>query len=144
MLILSFILWLFSSNTSVKTVVVEYHGLKNKKEELAFIEKYKSYSSASYLGYVYSIQMKQAEYSYNPATKLKTFNKYNDKLNALVNSNPNNIHARYVRLFTQEQLPSFLSDDDIIKADKTFLKSKLGKDRSLAYLDQYIKQNTSL
>lgn len=137
------LLFLYSAS-SLSNIVVEFHELNSKTKEEAFIAKYKSSSEASVLGYVYAIEMKQIEYSYNPITKIKDFNSIKDKLNSLVAKYPANVHLRYIRLVIQEKTPSILGYKNFIEADKKVLNEKLKIKDESDYLDTYIYKNTSL
>ena len=64
---------LILSPTTIKEVVEEFHALKTKESEVLFVEKYTLSSQSSILGYVCAIEMKQAQYSYNPISKIKIF-----------------------------------------------------------------------
>ena len=143
MKILLGLLLLAASNTSVKSIVNEFHDLRTEKTELAFIEKYKGSSKVSVKVYVLAARMKQAEYTLNPVKKIKIFNRYKKQLNALVKANPKNIHAHYMRLVIQEKTPSFIGYNDFLAEDKRILRTYLRAEHS-AYLEKLIKKNTSL
>ena len=138
------ILFFLIIGTTRQSVVVEFHRLKGEKEEQNFINKYKSESNPDVKAYVYSLEMKKAEYSYNPVEKLTIFNRYRTKLESLISKHPSNIHLRYMRLTIQEKLPRFLGYSSSIEADKKFLKQKMDNKDASDYMDDYIKQNTSL
>ena len=130
--------------SNLSAFVSEFHELDSKTKEEAFIAKYKSSNEASILGYVYAIEMKQIEYSYNPITKIKDFNTIKVKLNALVTKFPTNVHLRYIRLVIQEKTPSILGYKNFIEEDKKILNEKLKIKDETDYLDTYIYKNTSL
>lgn len=125
-------------------VVSEFHNLDTKKSEKLFIKNYKSSHNPSILAYVIAIEMKQAEYSINPFSKLKTFNRSKKKLNKLIINYPENIHLRYIRLVIQEKTPRILGYNKYIKEDKHFLNLKLGIIDESDFLDSYIYNNTSI
>ena len=135
---------LFSSNPKMPEVVSEFHELKNQTNELNFIRKYEKEEEATYLAYVYSIRMKQAEYSLNPIKKLRLFKQNLSKINLLIEKNSENPHLRYVRLVIQEKVPKILQNSEFIKADKEILSKKLKDSDSTNYLNFYIKKYTSL
>jgi hypothetical protein len=124
--------------------IVEYHNIENKKEELAFIEKYSKSTKVNIEAYVVSLEMKQAEYKILPWQKLKVFNKGKQKLEKLIEKNNENADLRYVRLVIQQHLPKLLNYNSEIKKDKQFLKELLEIKDSTDYLDLYIKNNTTL
>ena len=135
---------LILSPTTIKEVVEEFHALKTKKSEVLFVEKYTLSSQSSILGYVCAIEMKQAQYSYNPISKIKIFKQTKEKLDLLIQLNPSNVHLRYVRLLLQETSPGILGYDSNIKEDKIFLSKTLDISDDSDYLDLYIHKNTSL
>lgn len=125
-------------------VVEEFHHLNSKEAEARFIAKYEKNANPSVLAYVVSLEMKQAEYSYNPYKKLKIFHESRKKLDRLVSQNSSNVHLRYVRLVAQENAPDFLGYHYFLEADAAFLTAKLKVEDESDYLDIYIKANTSL
>jgi hypothetical protein len=135
---------LMAVSTNISEVVKEFHDLKIEKSEIQFIEKHKQSLDPSVLADVVPIAMKQAEYSYNPYYKIKTFKTNKKRLNKLLNSHKSNIHLRYARLIAQENAPSTLGYDDYIIEDKAFLKKKLEQKDKTDYLNKYFKANTSL
>jgi hypothetical protein len=124
--------------------VRSYHEAKTKKQEAEFINKYKSSSKISILGYVVSLEMKQAKYKFFPWKKLSIFNKGKKRLESLIMDNPDNIDLRYLRLVIQENIPSLLNYKLNIKEDKLFLSKIMKTKNTSDYLDFYIKKNTSL
>ena len=139
-----FSLLLCDINTDLKQVVKEYHELTGEESQLSFIKKYHKSTDPSVQGYVTSISMKQAEYSFNPFLKLKLFEKNKNKLNSLIENNITNIHLRYVRLLIQENIPFFLSYHDSINEDKLILQNILEVKDETDYLDEFIRKHTSL
>ena len=130
--------------TTIKEVVNEFHELSTEDEEVVFIDKYKNNTNPSITGYVIAMEMKQAEYVFNPAAKLKIFKKSKNNLNVLIEENPNDVHLRYIRLVLQENTPGILGYNDFIEEDKLFLKNKMTIVDDSDYLDLYINKNTSL
>ncbi|WP_435262532.1 hypothetical protein [Tenacibaculum sp. nBUS_03] len=143
--------WLFSSLMFIMLIfnstpdyVQSYHAAKTKKQEVEFINKYKSSSKISILGYVVSLEMKQAKYKFFPWKKLSIFNKGKKRLESLIKRHPDNIDLRYLRLVIQENIPSLLNYKLNIKEDKLFLSKIMKTKNTSDYLDFYIKKNTSL
>ncbi len=130
--------------TTIKEVVNEFHELNTEDAEVVFIDKYKNSSNPSIIAYVIAMEMKQAEYIFNPVTKLKIFKKSKNNLNVLIEENPNDVHLRYIRLVLQENTPGILGYNDFIEEDKLFLKNKMTIVDDSDYLDLYIDKNTSL
>ena len=120
------------------------HAANTKKQEVEFINKYKSSSKISILGYVVSLEMKQAKYKFFPWKKLSIFNKGKKRLESLIKRHPDNIDLRYLRLVIQENIPSLLNYKLNIKEDKLFLSKIMKTKNTSDYLDFYIKKNTSL
>lgn len=143
-LVLALLLNLSGFYQQTPIVVSEFHKLSSEKVEKQFIEKYETSSDPSIQAYVLAIRMKQIEYMYNPVTMISLFKKYTKELEAMAAQNPKNIHIRYIRLLIQEKSPSFLGYNDDIPKDKLFLKSALATNDETDFLDQYIKNNTSL
>jgi hypothetical protein len=131
-------------STDIQEVVKEFHALKTEEAEIEFIKKYQHSTNPSVLAYAVSIEMKQAEYSYNPLYSIKVFKTNKQRLNELIALHDSNIHLRYVRLLAQLNAPTILGYNDFIEADKAFLKEKLAVKDETDYLDKYIKANTSL
>ena len=129
---------------NIRDVVDEFHKLHDRDSEKMFISNYQQSKEPSILAYVCAIEMKQAEYGYNPILKLKIFYDVKKRLEKLVEKNPNDIHLRYVRLVLQERTPSILGYKDHIDEDKVFLNNKLNTVDKSDYLDAYIYTNTSL
>jgi hypothetical protein len=133
-----------TSNTFNEQVLHDYDLLNSEKTELAFIEKYKKDKDVTVMGYVCSIQMKQASYSYNPIKKLAIFKEEKDKLELFIKKEPDNVHLRYIRYFIQLKTPSMLNYKDNLTEDKKVLadhlKSQVGND----LLRNFIKKNCQL
>jgi hypothetical protein len=88
--------------------------------------------------------MKQAKYKFFPWDKISIFNKEKENLENLIKANPNNLHLRYVRLIIQENTPRLLNYFSDIEKDKLMINRFINKNDETDYLDQYIKNNTSL
>jgi len=132
------------SSYGIYEVVEEFHATKTQESEEEFLNKYGSSAEPSVLAYVCALEMKQAEYSFNPMTKLKIFNQSKNKLDSLIDLNPSNVHLRYIRFVLQEKAPSLLGYKDNIEQDKKFLKQLLKVSDDTDFLDIYIYNNTSI
>ncbi|MFT5436608.1 MAG: hypothetical protein ACI840_001256 [Ulvibacter sp.] len=142
--LLSLLFILFLSSTNIEQVVEEFHDLQTRESEVKFIQNYTQSSQPSILAYVCAVEMKQAKYSYNPISKLRSYKRTRRKLDSLITSNPTDVHLRYIRLVLQEKTPSFLGYNEYIEEDKKFLINKLEIVDYSDYLDLYIYNNTSL
>lgn len=127
-----------------QSVVKEFHELASKKEEAVFIKKFKQKSDPTIQAYVCAVEMKQAEYHFNPIVKLKIFNSTKNKLELLITKHPNNTDLRYIRLMLQERIPRFLGYRTSIEKDKSFLFSKIKAKQISKEFKYYIYKNTSL
>jgi hypothetical protein len=124
--------------------VSEFHNVNSKQDEANFIKKYSKSSDINIVGYVISLKMKQAKYKFFPWEKLSIFNKEKNNLEKLIKANPKNLHLRYLRLVIQENTPKLLNYFSSIENDKFVINKFLTKKDKTDYLDQYIKNNTSL
>jgi hypothetical protein len=128
----------------VPDFVNEFHTLNSKEDELNYILKYNNSKDVSTKGYVISLRMKQAKYKFFPWEKMSIFSCEKEKLEVLIKENPDNLHLRYLRLVIQENTPRLLNYYSSIDKDKLLINQFLLKKDKTDYLDQYIKNNTSL
>lgn len=131
-------------HNAVPGFVKEFHEVKSKHDESNYINKYSNSNNVSTIGYVLSLKMKQAKYKFFPWDKISIFNKEKENLENLIKANPNNLHLRYVRLIIQENTPRLLNYFSDIDKDKLMINQFINKYDETDYLDQYIKNNTSL
>lgn len=137
------VLFLFSSSTInlLDTVRANYSKLAADKELcsdlLAQLEKNKN-NSATHLAYLGSLQTIWANHTFNPASKLSTFNKGKKNIEAAIKKEPNNAELRFIRLSVQKNIPSFLGYQSNIKEDIEFIKSNRSQIKSNV-LNQYIE-----
>ena len=141
-LVILFVYTVFFLN--ITEVQEEFHRLNNEDEELIFIEKYHGDLNPSVQAYICAVEMKQAEYRFNPMSKLRIFKKTKNKLEELILKNPKNIDLRYVRLLLQEKTPELLGYKDNIQEDKLFLQKELSLNNISKDLELYIHKNTSI
>jgi hypothetical protein len=138
------IFFLFVTISDSQIFIKEFHQLKSEEEEVFFVEKYSKDKAPSVQAYVCAVEMKQAEYTFNPITKLKIFKRNRKKLDSLLSKHPQNIDLHYIRLLLQERTPSILGYNDSIKEDKLFLLTKIETQEVSKELQVYIYNNTSL
>lgn len=131
-------------NCDQQALVHEFHELSSRKEEAFFIERYTSSTDPSVRAYVLSLEMKKAEYAFNPIQKLRLFSKSRDELDRMIDSFPSNIHLRYIRLLVQENCPRILGYTENLEEDRSFLRKALSSDGFCTYMDRYIMEQTSL
>ena len=141
-LVILFVYTVFFLN--ITEVQEEFHRLNNEDEELTFIEKYHGDLNPSVQAYICAVEMKQAEYRFNPMSKLRIFKKTKNKLEELILNNPKNIDLRYVRLLLQEKTPELLGYKNNIEEDKLFLQNELSLNNISKDLELYIHKNTSI
>jgi hypothetical protein len=125
-------------------VLEDYHKLNSEKSELAFIKKYKNNKNITIMGYVCSMEMKQATYTYNPMRKLSIFKEEKANLESLIKKEPNNAHLRYIRYFVQLNTPSILNYNENLNEDKKLLANYLTNHPTNDLLSQFIKKNCQL
>lgn len=77
--------------------------------------------------YYGTIMMKSAEYQKAAGDKLKKFKEGKTLLEGVIQSNPNNVEYRFLRLMIQENAPKILKYTANIKEDAAFIKSNQGK-----------------
>ncbi len=140
-ILLAFIIHQVSQSES--QFVSEFHNLNNKQEEELYINTYKN-SSVDADAYVLALEMKKAEYTLLPWRKWNIFHTQKKRLNQLITFHPQNVHLRYIRLVLQEHSPAFLGYNEHVEEDKTFLQFIIDQKDSTDYMDNYIKQYTSL
>ncbi len=75
---------------------------------------------------------------------MSIFTTERDQLEKLIETNPDNLHLRYLRLVIQEHTPKILNYFSSIDKDKLMINQFLLKKDETDYLDQYIINNTSL
>jgi hypothetical protein len=103
----------------------DFHTIDSKEKLESFIELTTKSESEKVLPYLASAIMQSAKYAFFPTKKLKNFNKGKKMLESFIQNNPNNIEARYIRIFVQSEIPKFLGYDKEIEADIKFVKLKI-------------------
>ncbi len=86
--------------------------LKQERKEIKSVE----------LAYLGALETIWAKHVFNPFSKLKTFKKGKEKIEAAIKQAPNDIEIYYLRLSVQKNAPSFLGYNDNINEDTEFLK----------------------
>lgn len=110
---------------NIKDVRTNFHTINSKEKLNTFIENYTNSECELTIPYVASAIMQSAKYSFWPPKKLKNFNKGKKILESFIQSNPDNIEARYIRILIQSEVPVFLGYNKEIEADLKFVKLKI-------------------
>ena len=132
------------STPELNEVIDQFHNLDDEAKESLFIEKYETSKDVSIQGYIAVLEMKKAQYVFNPFSKLRIFKQSKKKLNSLIEENPKNVHLRYIRLMVEERTPAFLGYNTNIEEDKKFLVNVLSLEDESDFMDSLIYKNTAL
>jgi hypothetical protein len=97
---------------------VDEKALQNLRSELS---KHSTSTTYTIDGYVGMAHMLQAQYSWNPYTKLNSFNKGKMLLDNTISKDKNNVELRFLRFCTQLKSPAFLGYTSQIDLDRKFL-----------------------
>lgn len=124
-LIISFFFLIQNPNESLLIKVrLNYNVFLSNKDlcqaTISELEKNKN-ESVLFLGYLGALQTINASHVSNPITKLKTFNKGKQNIEAAVKADPNNLEIRFIRLSVQKNAPSFLGYNTSISEDIAFI-----------------------
>ena len=103
----------------------DFHAITSKENLENFIEDTTKSKCNLAIPYLASAIMQSAEYAFWPTKKLKNFNKGKKMLESFVQENPDNLEARYIRIFVQSEAPGFLGYKKEIEPDIEFVKLKI-------------------
>jgi hypothetical protein len=78
-----------------------------------------------HLAYLGAFQAIWANHTYNPFSKLSSFNKGKNNIEKAVKADPGNVEIRMLRLSVQRKCPGFLGYDSNIKDDTAFLNENI-------------------
>jgi hypothetical protein len=106
-----------------------YHEIDSEQQLEEFIQQLKKIDCEEAQPYLASSIMQKAEYAFLPTSKLKFFIRGKGLLERFIQTNPNNLEARYVRVLVQRKIPSILRYKDNIKMDIEFIKSHLNNSK---------------
>lgn len=95
------------------------------KKHLESLEKYAD--TPVERGYEAAYHMFMAKHTGNPLKKMSYFKSGKNMLEKEIESNPDNIELRYIRLCIQYYIPSYLGYKGNIDEDKNFLRDNLYK-----------------
>lgn len=118
-----------SACTSSQMIKVRnlFHAARTEAKLQTFFKYVKTVDCSDAKPYLASAIMQQAQYCYNPISKLKYFNKGKAQLEAFIAKHPQNIEARYVRVLVQKSVPAMLGYKSNIISDKKFITSQINK-----------------
>jgi hypothetical protein len=124
--LLSAMLFLTNFNASALDVVrANYNKVVSDKElckEMIFeLEKIKN-NSATHLAYLGGLQTIWANHVFSPISKLNTFKKGKMNIERAIETEPNNVELRFIRLSIQKNAPAFLGYKSNEKEDAEFIK----------------------
>lgn len=76
-------------------------------------------------GYLGALKAISANYTSNPFSKLSSFIEGKNKIETAINSSPENVELRFIRLSIQQNCPGFLGYSGNINTDKEFIRSNI-------------------
>ncbi len=88
---------------------------------LAELSKNNASKDMTLMGYEGMAYLLQAKYSWNPYSKLKSFDKGKSTLEKAIMRDKNNVELRFLRFCTQVNSPSFLGYNSQIEEDKSII-----------------------
>jgi hypothetical protein len=115
-------------NSFSQDFVKEFHQLSSKAEEEVYILKYQG-KSISHKAFVLSLEMKKAEYTWQPWKKWAIFISEKNKLESLIQQNPENIYLRYIRFLIQQKVPKIVGYRSNLEEDKEMISRFLQQDK---------------
>ncbi len=132
-----------NNNCDINTIRNEYHQLDSKEKIENFIHKIESCKDINLQSYIAAATMQKAIYTSWPPKKLTHFNKGKEMLEAFIHKNPKSIDARYLRVLTQSNCPSFLGYKKNIKEDLQFIEKEIHTLNSEAEFTKKLIKNIS-
>lgn len=112
------------TDTALAAIRAAYYDAAQKKISTnAFAKKVKDADdgSAVMLAYQSMVLMFDARDSYNPYTKMSSFNKGKEMLENAVKKNPSSVEVRFLRFCVQSNAPFFLGYSGNIDDDKAVI-----------------------
>ena len=128
MKLLFIIIFLFSLQNQcddMQRIRNDFHTITSKEKLEKFIEYTTKSECDLAIPYLASAIMQSAEYAFWPTKKLKNFNEGKEILESFIQKSPDNIEARYIRIFVQSEIPKFLGYNKEIETDIEFVKQKI-------------------
>ena len=119
------------SNETVINFRNHYYGVCLNETSIhefdTYLELYKESNNVTVKGYQAVIWFLWADFYINPIKKWNCFNKGVIKLDQLIESYPDNIELRFLRLTIQNNAPIFLGYNQKVNNDKQFIYSGLNR-----------------
>ncbi len=91
------------------------------KVMISELEKTKN-NSATHLAYLGALQTIWANHVFSPISKLNTFKGGKKNIEKAIETEPNNLELRFIRLSIQKNAPGFLGYKSNLKEDTEFIK----------------------
>lgn len=136
---------MFSQNLKEYRVLLQT-GEDSEKDAKTLIEKsstaYKESKKPIYAGFLAVGKFFMAKHAFNPLKKMSYFSEGKKILESAVETEPDNLEVRLMRLITQENIPKILGYYQHISEDRTFLTRSYQntKDEDLKiYIKDYLK-----
>ena len=145
------LLILLISNFMLSQNVQEYRALmgsgeNSKSKTELLIEKsntaYNKTKAPIYAGFLAVGNFFMAKHTFNPLKKMSYFKEGKKLLEGAINTDPNNLELKLMRLITQEKVPKILGYHQKIEEDRNFLKLnyKNTNDQDLKkFIKEYLK-----
>lgn len=109
----------------IQSVRTAFHEIASEKQLDQFIEDVERINCKAAEPYLASAIMQKAKYAFFPTSKLKYFSQGKELLENFIQTYPNDLEARYVRILVQRSIPSFLGYKGQIESDIQFVNSHL-------------------
>lgn len=120
--------WFFDSpSPEIKELRNLFPLISTSEKAMEGLKKLSTGKSHSpvHMAYSAAAEMASAQYKLNPLSKLSTFQKGKNQLEACIHSNAQNVEIRFIRFAIQTKAPAFLGYKNSISSDKLFLLSQL-------------------
>ena len=110
----------------LRKVYIQASSTEELANELFDLTKTSDLKS-NYLGFAYHAvaQTLQAKHSQNPIVKFNYFKEGINKLEQVIEKNPNEIELRFLRYCIQKKTPSFLNYSSSLEIDSVFITQRI-------------------
>ena len=102
-----------------------YGEIKTEKQLEDFFDLLETVDCSLKTSYLASATMQKAQFAFAPWTKYRYFLKGKRMLEEYIESNPNDIEARYVRFLVQSHIPGFLGYKSNLKEDQKLIRNRI-------------------